>query len=174
MCSSTSNLCKLHALICSSTDSSPRLNFWFYAIFNVSSRSGGNKFILSSIKVLEITPTINSSTYNHSYNKSWSISLKFCFIFKKLILLSLKSFSFVLYLNLIWEKSCYCVCVKHITRCQSPMFFFFYFSFLYQSCPGLRNCKFVFLIFKLFQNCGRRRWVQLFPKHLCKNWYNNW
>ena len=50
-------------------------------------------------------------------------------------------------------------------------FFFFFFSFFYQLYPWLRNCKLVFLILKISQYDGSRRWVQPFPRYPCKNWY---
>ena len=54
---------------------------------------------------------------------------------------------------------------------QLPMIFF---SFFYRPYPGLRNCKSVFLILKISQYGRSRRWVQSFPRYLCKNWYKNW
>ena len=41
-------------------------------------------------------------------------------------------------------------------------------------CLELRNCKSVFLILNISHYGGSRQWVQLFPMHLCKNWYKNW
>ena len=35
----------------------------------------------------------------------------------------------------------------------------------------LRNCKSVFLILKISQYGGQKRWVQLFLRYSCKNWY---
>ena len=46
-----------------------------------------------------------------------------------------------------------------------------YFS---ASSVGLRNCKSVFLILKISQYGGPRRWVQFFLKYSCKNWYKDW
>ena len=53
-------------------------------------------------------------------------------------------------------------------------FFSFFFSFFCQPCPELRKCKSVFLILKISQHGGSRRWVQLFPTYPCPNWYKNW
>ena len=36
------------------------------------------------------------------------------------------------------------------------------------------KCKSVCLILKISQYGGSRRWVPLFPRYLCKNWYKNW
>ena len=57
-------------------------------------------------------------------------------------------------------------------RCASQLHVFFYF--FCQLCPGIQNCKSVFLILKISQYGGPRRRVQLFPRYLCKNWYKNW
>ena len=43
-----------------------------------------------------------------------------------------------------------------------------------QPCLGLRNCKSVFLILTITQYGRSRRWVQLCPKYVWKNWYKNW
>ena len=50
----------------------------------------------------------------------------------------------------------------------------FFFSFICKPYPGLWNCKSVFLILKILQYDGSRRWAQLFPKYPFKNWYKNW
>ena len=47
----------------------------------------------------------------------------------------------------------------------------FFFLFLCQPYPGLRNYKLVFLILKILQYDRLRRWVQLFPRYPCKKWY---
>ena len=76
----------------------------------------------------------------------------------------------------IQSRYYYCVCVKRITLCNymcpysSPSSS----RFFCQPCPGLRNCKAVFLIFKNSQYGGSRRWVQLFRRYPCNNWYKNW
>ena len=55
---------------------------------------------------------------------------------------------------------------------QLPVFFFLLFFCL--PSPGLRNCKSVFLILKIWQY-GRSRWrVQYFPIYPCKIWSKNW
>ena len=51
---------------------------------------------------------------------------------------------------------------------------FSFFSFFCQPYPGLRNCKTVFLILKIFQYGGSRQWVQLFHRYPCKNCCENW
>ena len=63
-------------------------------------------------------------------------------------------------------------CVKHKTLLQLPVFFFL--LFFCQPYPGLRNCNSVFLILKISQHDGSRRWVQLFSRCPYKNWYKNW
>ena len=69
-------------------------------------------------------------------------------------------------------KKVYCVFVKYITlcncQCSSPS------PSRFSAFPGLRNCKLVFLILKISQYGGSRRWAQLFPRYPCKNWYRNW
>ena len=60
---------------------------------------------------------------------------------------------------------------------QLPVFFFFvffYFSFFCQLCPVLWNCKSVFVILKISQFGGLRRWIQLSPRYSCKNWNKIW
>ena len=52
-------------------------------------------------------------------------------------------------------------------KVSSLIAFSFFSSFFCQLYPGLRNCKSVFLILKIFQY-GGLRW---YP---CKNWYKNW
>ena len=42
-----------------------------------------------------------------------------------------------------------------------------------QPYPRLRGCKSVFLILKILQYGRLKRWVQLFPRYPCKNWYKN-
>ena len=49
---------------------------------------------------------------------------------------------------------------------QLPMFFFLLFFCL--RYRGLRNCKSIFLILKIWQLGGLRRWVQHFPRYPCK------
>ena len=51
----------------------------------------------------------------------------------------------------------FCVCVKRITL-------------FYCLC----SWQLVFLILKVSQNGRSKRWVQLFLRYLCKNWYKNW
>ena len=70
-----------------------------------------------------------------------------------------------------------CVCVRRITLCNclcssssSPASS----SLFCQPYPRLRNCKSVFLILKMSQYDGSRRWVQLFPRYSCKNWFKIW
>ena len=54
---------------------------------------------------------------------------------------------------------------------QLPVFFFWFFC---QACLGLWNRKLVFLILKISQYRGVRRWYQLFPMCSCKKWYKSW
>ena len=49
---------------------------------------------------------------------------------------------------------------------QLPVLFFI-FSFLCQLHPRLRNCKSVFLILKILQYGGSKRWVQPFQRYPC-------
>ena len=71
------------------------------------------------------------------------------------------------YLN----RAHYCVNVECImfSNCL-----FFFFSFFCKPCPALWNFKSVFLIVKISEYGGSRRWVQLFRCCSCKNWYQNW
>ena len=57
-----------------------------------------------------------------------------------------------------------------------PVFFFLSLSFLFfcQPCLELWNCKLIFMILKITQYGRPRRWIQLFPRYSCKNWYKNW
>ena len=52
---------------------------------------------------------------------------------------------------------------------QLPVFLFL--LFFCQPCLGLCSCKSLFLILKISQNGGPKRWVQLFSRYSCKNWY---
>ena len=56
---------------------------------------------------------------------------------------------------------------------QLPVFFSFFFLFFCLSYPGLWKCKSVFLILKIWQYGGLRRWVQHFPRYSCKIWHKN-
>ena len=49
--------------------------------------------------------------------------------------------------------------------------FFLFFSFYYQPYPGLWHRESVFLILKISQCSGSRRWVQLFPRYLFQGIY---
>ena len=51
---------------------------------------------------------------------------------------------------------------------------FFFFKFFCQPYPGLPNCKFVFLILKIWQYGRSRQLVQHFSRYLYKIWYKNW
>ena len=55
---------------------------------------------------------------------------------------------------------------------QLPVFLFL--LFFCQPCLGLCSCKSVFLILKISQNGGPKRWVQLLSRCSCKNWYKKW
>ena len=72
---------------------------------------------------------------------------------------------------LIISWSCALRGSKFLVTFSSSLFFILFFC---QTYPGLRNCKSVFLIFKILQYGGSRRWVQLSARHPCKNWYQNW
>ena len=51
-----------------------------------------------------------------------------------------------------------------------PVFLFsFLFSFFCQPIPGIRNCKSVFLILKIFKNVGPKWRFQLFQMYSCIN-----
>ena len=78
--------------------------------------------------------------------------------------------------NLIWLKLLdFCVCVKRKTLCNCLCSFSSPFlPFFCRAYPGFRYCKLVFLILKISQYGGSRRWVQFFPRYSCKNWFKNW
>ena len=61
---------------------------------------------------------------------------------------------------------------RSLYKCLSA--FAYSLLFFCQPCPGLWNCKSLFLILKFSQYSGLRQWVQLFLKYPCKNWYENW
>ena len=44
----------------------------------------------------------------------------------------------------------------------------------FQPYLGFQNCISLFLILKISHYGGPRRWIQLFQKCSCKNWYKNW
>ena len=56
------------------------------------------------------------------------------------------------------KKDNFCVCVKRITFLQLLVFIF---SFFCQPCPGLWNCKSVFLILEISQYDIPSWWVQI-------------
>ena len=102
---------------------------------------------------------------------SSSASFSCIFFFSIYPILSSLSFCLLLLSSLFFYSSnMFC------SSCMLSIDLFFLLLFLFFFCqlyPGLRNWKSVFLILKILQYDGWKRWIWLFPRYPCKNRYKN-